>query len=86
MIDANEFGMDKEDFVHAMLYQQGVKLGTHYNPLHWSTAFQRRGYRRGQFPHAEQVGRCLVTLPINPRQTREALDYLVDSIWKLCKS
>jgi perosamine synthetase len=86
MIDANEFGMDKVDFVHAMLYQQGVKLGTHYNPLHWSTAFERRGYRRGQFPHAEQVGRCLVTLPINPRQTREALDYLVDSIWKLYKS
>ncbi|OHB80250.1 MAG: hypothetical protein A2W31_03175 [Planctomycetes bacterium RBG_16_64_10] len=83
MIDPDRFGMSKDDFVYAMLYQRGIKLGTHYNPLHWSTAFRRRGYRPGQFPRAEQVGRCLVTLPINPRQTRAALDYLIESIWTL---
>jgi dTDP-4-amino-4,6-dideoxygalactose transaminase len=80
MIDAARFGMNKVDFVYAMLYERGVKVGTHYNPLHWSTAFQKRGYKRGQFPNAEKVGESLVTLPINPRQTPEALDYLVESI------
>lgn len=80
MIDADAYGMNKIDFVYAMLHERGIKVGTHYNPLHWSTAFQKRGYRRGQFPNAERVGRCLVTLPINPRQTKEALDYLIESI------
>ena len=35
---------------------------------------------KGNFPNAEKVGECLVTLPINPRQTREALDYLIESV------
>ncbi|MBI1321241.1 MAG: aminotransferase class V-fold PLP-dependent enzyme [Candidatus Hydrogenedens sp.] len=80
MLDPAAFGMDKIDFVYAMLHEKRIKLGTHYNPLHWSTAFQNRGYRKGQFPNAERVGNHLVTLPINPRQTREALDYLIESI------
>jgi dTDP-4-amino-4,6-dideoxygalactose transaminase len=79
-IDAPEFGMSKDDFIHAMLYERGIKVGTHYTPLHYSTAFQKRGFRRGQFPVAEAVAERLVTLPINPRQTQEALDYLIESI------
>ncbi len=56
------------------------KVGTHYTPLHYATAFQKRGFRKGQFPVAEGVAERLVTLPINPRQTREALDYLIGSV------
>jgi dTDP-4-amino-4,6-dideoxygalactose transaminase len=80
MIEPGRFGMNKPDFVYAMLHERGIKVGTHYNPLNWSTAFQRRGYQRGQFPNAEKVGESLVTLPISPRQTREALNYLIESI------
>jgi dTDP-4-amino-4,6-dideoxygalactose transaminase len=80
MIDPEVYGKNKVDFVYAMLHEKGIKVGTHYNPLHWSTAFQNRGFARGQFPNAEKVGECLVTLPINPRQTREALDYLIQSV------
>jgi dTDP-4-amino-4,6-dideoxygalactose transaminase len=79
-IDPVEYRMTKDDFVHAMYYQRGIKVGTHYTPLHYATAFQRRGFKRGQFPGAEAVSDRLVTLPINPRQTREALDYLIESI------
>jgi dTDP-4-amino-4,6-dideoxygalactose transaminase len=34
---------------------------------------------------ADRVAERLVTLPINPRQTREALDYLIDSVRALCR-
>ena len=85
MIDPDAFGMGKEDFIYAMLHEHGVKVGMHYIPLHWTTAFQKRGYRRGQFPNVEKVGENLVTLPINPRQTYEALDYLVNSIKALSR-
>ena len=79
-IDPDAYGMNKEDFIHAMLYERGIKIGTHYNPLNWTQAFQRRGFKRGQFPVAEAAAERLVTLPINPRQTQEALDYLIESI------
>lgn len=80
MIDPKEFGMTKEDFIYDMFHKYGIKPGFHYIPLHYSTAFKNRGFKKGQFPNAEKLGEQLVTLPINPRQTEEALNYLVESI------
>ena len=79
-IDPDRFGMTKEDFVYAMFHERGIKLGTHYNPINWSEAFRKRGFKKGQFPVAEKAAERLVTLPINPRQTHEALDYLIESV------
>ncbi len=78
-IHADRFGMDKDDFILAMR-DMGVKIGTHYIPLHWSTAFQKRGFRKGQFPVADALAERLVTLPIHPRLTDEGVQYLVASI------
>jgi perosamine synthetase len=82
-IDQGKYGRTKDDFIYRMLYERGVKVGTHYTPLHYATAFQNRGFRKGQFPVAEAVAERLVTLPINPRQSREALDYLIESVRSL---
>jgi len=80
MIEPKEFGMTKEDFIYDMLNKYGIKIGFHYIPVHLSTAFKDRGFKKGQFPNAEKLGAQLVTLPINPRMTKEALEYLVNSI------
>ncbi len=80
MINPKEFGMTKEDFIYDLLNKYGIKVGFHYIPLHYSTAFKNRGFKKGQFPNAEKLGDQLVTLPINPRQTEEALEYLINSI------
>ncbi len=84
-IDPKEYGLNKEDFIYAMLHERGIKVGTHYNPLNWTQAYQKRGFRKGQFPVAESIAERLVTLPINPRQTTEALDYLIESIGVLAR-
>jgi len=85
-IDSREYGMTKEDFIYKMLHERGIKVGTHYSPLNWTQAYQKRGFRKGQFPVAESISERLVTLPINPRQTTEALDYLIESIRVLARS
>jgi len=79
-IDPARYGRTKEDFIYAMRHERGVQVGTHYTPLHLATAFQRRGFRKGMFPVAEAVAERLVTLPLHPRQTRAALDYLIESV------
>jgi dTDP-4-amino-4,6-dideoxygalactose transaminase len=84
-LDPEKFGRTKDDFIYAMLYDRGIKVGTHYTPLHYTTAFQKRGFWKGQYPAAEAVAERLVTLPINPRQTREALDYLIESVQHLSR-
>ncbi|HOH30467.1 MAG TPA: DegT/DnrJ/EryC1/StrS family aminotransferase, partial [Candidatus Hydrogenedentes bacterium] len=83
VIDPDIFGMDKETFVYRMLHERGVKVGTHYIPLHWTTAFRKHGYQPGQFPVADMAGERLVTLPIHPRQTEEAIAYLIESVHAL---
>jgi dTDP-4-amino-4,6-dideoxygalactose transaminase len=85
LIQPEEFGMGKVDFIHAMFHQRGIKVGTHYTPIHLSQAFRKRGFSSGQFPIAESIADRLVTLPINPRQTREAMDYLAESIASLAR-
>lgn len=84
-IDAGVFGVGKEDFILAMLNDYGIKVGTHYNPLNWTQAFQKRGFKRGMYPVAEAAAERLITLPLHPRQTPEALEYLVASIKALKK-
>jgi len=86
LIREEAFGMGKEDFVYEMHRRHGIKVGTHYTPIHLSQAFRSRGFRPGQFPVAESVADRLVTLPINPRQTREALDHLVACIADLARA
>jgi perosamine synthetase len=80
LIDPGRYGASRDDFVYDMLHKRGIKVGTHYAPIHLSQAFRSRGFKEGQYPIAEFVSERLVTLPINPRQTPEALEYLVDSI------
>ena len=79
-LDPEVYGMSKEDFIYDMRHKKGIQIGFHYIPLHWSTAFQNRGYARGQFPVAEGMAETVVTLPINPRQSKESLDYLIGAI------
>ncbi len=81
-----EFGMSKEDLLWIMKEKYNIKLGIHYIPLHWSTAFNKRGFKRGQFPVAEELARTLITLPVHPRLTHQALDYLIDTLAQVSKS
>ncbi|MCA9415387.1 MAG: DegT/DnrJ/EryC1/StrS family aminotransferase [Candidatus Omnitrophica bacterium] len=83
LIDPTTFGMTKEDFIDRMLHEKGIKVGMHYIPLTWTTAFKNRGYDRGQFPVADHVGENVVTFPVGPRLTEEALEYLVESVVSL---
>jgi len=55
MIDSARFGINKVDFVHAMLHERGIKVGTHYNPLNWSTGVSKNEATNGaKFPNAEK--------------------------------
>lgn len=50
----------------ARMHELGVGIGVHYPAMHLFTLFRRLGFTDGDFPHAERVGRGLVTLPLFP--------------------
>ena len=67
---AEAFGMSKEDLIHAMYYEKGIKLGIHYIPLHYSTAFQKRVWAAmSEIPYGETAtyGGLATMLDSGPR-------------------
>jgi len=50
----------------ARMREAGIGIGVHYPAIHLFTLFRQMGYRPGQFPHAERIGRSTVSLPLFP--------------------
>ncbi len=57
--------ISRPQFIEAMK-ARGIGVGVHYPAIHLFTAYRALGYREGQFPNAERIGRDTVTLPLFP--------------------
>ncbi len=71
----------ERDRIIAALAAKGVGAGIHYPvPLHLQPAYERLGYREGDFPVTEEVCREILSLPIFPELTEEQVDYVVQTL------
>jgi dTDP-4-amino-4,6-dideoxygalactose transaminase len=63
------------------LQARGVQTGLHYPiPLHLQKAYRHLGYRAGDFPVAERVGRECLTLPLFPEMTHGQQERVVEQL------
>ena len=69
----------RPQFIEAMA-QRGIGVGIHYPAIHLFTAYRALGYRDGQFPNAEQIGRETVTLPLFPAMELSDVDRVVAAV------
>lgn len=69
----------RPQFIEAMA-QRGVGVGIHYPAIHLFTAYRALGYRDGQFPNAERIGRETVTLPLFPGMESSDVDRVVAAV------
>ncbi len=76
----DDFPRGKEDFMWEMYAQRRIKVWSHYTPIHLSTAYRNLGYHAGECPMAEEMYKRYVSLPIHPRLTGEAINYLTCSV------
>lgn len=58
-------GTDRGRFIAAMK-ARGIGVGVHYPALHLFSLYRALGFKDGDFPHAEDIGRRTVTLPLFP--------------------
>jgi perosamine synthetase len=79
------FPLNKEDFMWQMYTQHRIKVWSHYMPVHLTTAYRKLGHCPGECPVAESLSRHYVSLPIHPRLTPEAIEYLCSTIEGLAK-
>lgn len=73
----------RNQFVEFMR-ERGVGTSVHCIPLHMMNFYQRRyGYRRGDFPVAEDVYKRCLSLPIFPMMEPEDVSQVIDSVLAL---
>ena len=68
----------RSDFM-AGLHEKGIGTGVHYPAIHLFKLYLERGFRPGMFPHAERIGRQIVTLPLFPRMSQ-------DDVLRVCET
>ncbi|SDX39173.1 DegT/DnrJ/EryC1/StrS family aminotransferase [Hymenobacter psychrophilus] len=67
----------RRDALQAFLAARGVPSAVYYPlPNHLQPAYAYLGYRAGQFPVAERLGRTVLSLPIHPTLTDEQVAYV----------
>jgi len=71
-----ELRISRAEFIAAM-GDRAIGVGVHYPAIHLFAAYRRLGYREGQFPNAERIGRETVTLPLFPAMELADVDRVV---------
>ncbi len=62
------------------LQAAGIGTGVHYPAMHLFSLYRRLGWKPGDFPVAERLGRDLLTLPLFPTLTTDDVDRVVASL------
>ena len=63
----------------ARMREQNIGIGVHYPAMHLFKLYRNLGWKQGDFPHAERIGRSLVTLPLFPRMSMADVDRVCDA-------
>jgi dTDP-4-amino-4,6-dideoxygalactose transaminase len=72
-------GADRGKFIAAMK-DKGIGVGVHYPALHLFSLYRGLGFRDGDFPHAEDIGRRTVTLPLFPAMQDSDVDRVCEAL------
>jgi len=64
----------------------GILTGVHYPAVHLFSFYRAQGWRDGMLPHAERVGRSILTLPLFPAMRDGDVERVCASLAKACRS
>ncbi|WP_337019757.1 UDP-4-amino-4,6-dideoxy-N-acetyl-beta-L-altrosamine transaminase [Oceanobacillus massiliensis] len=62
------------------LRQADIGVNVHYIPVHLHPYYQELGYKKGDYPYAEELYEQIITLPLFPAMTDEDVKYVIDTI------
>ncbi|MFM9967105.1 MAG: DegT/DnrJ/EryC1/StrS family aminotransferase [Burkholderiales bacterium] len=68
----------RPDFINRMK-ERGIGIGVHYPPIHLFALYRKLGFREGQYPHAERIGRQIATLPLFPAMNDTDVERVCDA-------
>jgi dTDP-4-amino-4,6-dideoxygalactose transaminase len=78
-----DFPISKSDFMWELYMKKGIKAWSHYMPVHLTDPYLQKGHREGECPVAEAAFGRFVSLPVHPRLTDEAVEYMAGCVREL---
>jgi dTDP-4-amino-4,6-dideoxygalactose transaminase len=74
---------DDRDALQSALSAEGIQTGVHYAiPAHLQPAYADLGYTRGSFPQAESAAQQVLSLPLYPELSQQAIVKVADAVRK----
>jgi dTDP-4-amino-4,6-dideoxygalactose transaminase len=70
----------RAEFMTRLQKEHNVGTGYHYAPIHLFTMYRERGFKEGQFPVSEKIGRLTVTLPMFNAMTKADVERAVAAV------
>ncbi|ODU99038.1 MAG: aminotransferase DegT [Rubrivivax sp. SCN 70-15] len=67
------------------LRDAGIGTGVHYPALHLFTYYRSLGWRDGMLPHAERIGRGILTLPLFPAMRATDVERVCRTLAETCQ-
>lgn len=64
----------------------GIGTGVHYPAIHLFKLYRRLGWKDGDFPIAERIGRNILTLPLFPAMTRDDVARVVETLTEILEA
>lgn len=80
-----ELDLTRVQFIREM-HEREIGVGVHYPAIHLFRHYRGLGYRDGDFPHAERIGRETVTLPLFPAMSDGDVVRVCDEIERVFKA
>ena len=77
--------LPRAEFI-ARMRAEGIGVGVHYPAMHLFALYRALGWKPGQFPHAERLGRTLATLPLFPAMADADVDRVCEAATKILGS
>ena len=79
--------VSRRDALRQFLQDRGIQTGIHYpTPIHLQAAYADHGWKKGDFPVAEELASRIVSLPMFPELTAEQIDYVCEQIADFVKA
>jgi dTDP-4-amino-4,6-dideoxygalactose transaminase len=72
--------ISREQFMDTLRAKHAIAAGVHYPAIHLFSVYKAMGYREGQFPNAERIGRQTLTLPLFPTMQLADVDRVVAAV------
>ena len=79
LLPLDRLTIGRGEFIGQM-HARGIGVGVHYPAMHLFKLYRGLGYDDGDFPHGEQVGASIVTLPLFPLMVDADVDRVCDAV------